>query len=183
MLISPTIYGNVMLGPTAQDLTDRTDTGTSEAGFAFLLEKGRAIMPALLGEEVTAAYAGLRAATEHSDYVIDVDRSLRYALAGGIRSTGLTAGMAIAEHLVGLLRDAGLELTPEGRPAAAATDAESRRGVHPALPGPGRESRTIPSTGASSASASGSPRVSCAMRSPRPSRRRGWTGSGAVLGP
>jgi glycerol-3-phosphate dehydrogenase len=112
VLISPTIYGNVMLGPTAQDLTDRADTGTSEAGFDFLLSKGAAIMPALLAEEVTAAYAGLRAATEHSDYLIDVDGPARYALVGGIRSTGLTAGMAIAEHLVGELAAAGLVLTP-----------------------------------------------------------------------
>jgi glycerol-3-phosphate dehydrogenase len=112
VLISPTIYGNVMLGPTAQDLTDRTDTGTSEAGFAFLRAKGTAIMPALLDEEVTAAYAGLRAATEHDDYVIEVDGPQRYAVAGGIRSTGLTAGLAIAEYLVGELRAAGLVLEP-----------------------------------------------------------------------
>ena len=40
VLISPTVYGNVMLGPTAEDLTDRTDTGSSESGLAFLREKG-----------------------------------------------------------------------------------------------------------------------------------------------
>lgn len=112
VLISPTIYGNVMLGPTAHDLTDRGDTGTSEAGFAFLREKGSAIMPTLLDEEVTAAYAGLRAATEHNDYVIEVDGPRRYAVAGGIRSTGLTAGLAIAEYLVGRLGAAGLVLEP-----------------------------------------------------------------------
>jgi glycerol-3-phosphate dehydrogenase len=112
VLISPTIYGNVMLGPTAQDLTDRADTGTSESGFEFLLTKGAAIMPALLGEEVTAAYAGLRAATEHSDYVIEVDGRQRYAVAGGIRSTGLTAGLAIAEYVVDEMRASGLQLIP-----------------------------------------------------------------------
>jgi glycerol-3-phosphate dehydrogenase len=112
VLISPTIYGNVMLGPTAHDLTDRTDTGTSEGGFDFLLSKGRALMPRLLAEEVTAAYAGLRAATEHGDYLIEVDAGQRYVLAGGIRSTGLSAGMAIAEHVRGLLGAAGLYLEP-----------------------------------------------------------------------
>ena len=73
VLVSPTIYGNVMLGPTAEDLTDKGATGTSEAGFDFLLDKGRRLMPDLLDEEVTASYAGLRAATEHGDYLIDVD--------------------------------------------------------------------------------------------------------------
>lgn len=111
VLVSPTIYGNVMLGPTAEDLTDRTDTSTSEAGFAFLLEKGRRIMPDLLEEEVTASYAGLRAATEHSDYVVDVDAEQGYVLLGGIRSTGLTASMALAEHVEHLLTTAGVGLS------------------------------------------------------------------------
>jgi len=39
VLVSPTIYGNVMLGPTSEDLQDRTATATSEAGFEFLLDK------------------------------------------------------------------------------------------------------------------------------------------------
>jgi len=112
VLVSPTIYGNVMLGPTSEDLDDRANTATSEAGFEFLLAKGRAIMPQLLDEEVTAAYAGLRAATEHSDYVVDADASQRYVLLGGIRSTGLTASMALAEHVVELMSAAGLTLEP-----------------------------------------------------------------------
>jgi glycerol-3-phosphate dehydrogenase len=110
VLVSPTIYGNVMLGPTAEDLDDRTATGTSEAGFEFLLSKGAKLVPKLLSEEVTAAYAGLRAAIDHGDYLIEADPAKRYLLIGGIRSTGLTAGMAIAEHVHGLLEDAGMPL-------------------------------------------------------------------------
>jgi glycerol-3-phosphate dehydrogenase len=110
VLISPTVYGNVMLGPTAEDMTDRGDTSTTEDGYAFLLEKGERIMPRLLREEVTAAYAGLRAAGDVPDYTVDVDAGQRYAVAGGIRSTGLTSSMAVAEHLVALLGRAGLEL-------------------------------------------------------------------------
>ncbi|WP_454792442.1 FAD-dependent oxidoreductase [Mycolicibacterium lutetiense] len=112
VLVSPTIYGNVMLGPTSEDLTDRTATGTSETGFEFLLEKGRALMPKLLAEEVTATYAGLRAAIDHGDYLIEADPAQHYLLVGGIRSTGLTAGMAIAEYARDQLVSAGLELTP-----------------------------------------------------------------------
>ncbi|GAA4057150.1 NAD(P)/FAD-dependent oxidoreductase [Actinomadura miaoliensis] len=110
VLVSPTIYGNVMLGPTAEDMTDRADTATTEDGYEFLLRRGERIMPRLLREEVTATYAGLRAASDVPDYTIEVDAAQRYAVAGGIRSTGLTAGMAIAEHLLGLLGEAGLEL-------------------------------------------------------------------------
>lgn len=114
VLISPTIYGNVMLGPTAEDLSDRTDTSTSEDGYDFLLTKGERLMPRLLAEEVTASYAGLRAAIDHPDYLIEATPAQRYLLVGGIRSTGLTAGIAIAEHARTLLEEAGLTLRDRG---------------------------------------------------------------------
>lgn len=114
VLISPTIYGNVMLGPTSEDLKDRTATATSEAGLDFLLDKGRMLMPRLLNEEITATYAGLRAAIDHGDYLIEPDPAQRYLLVGGIRSTGLTAGMAVAEYAREQLAAAGLTLTPVG---------------------------------------------------------------------
>jgi len=111
VLISPTVYGNVMLGPTAEDLPDKTETSTSETGLGLLWQKGMAIMPALMREEVTAAYAGLRPATEHSDYQIRLYRKQHYVCAGGIRSTGVSGCMGIAEYVVELLGDAGLELS------------------------------------------------------------------------
>jgi glycerol-3-phosphate dehydrogenase len=114
MLVAPTVYGNVLLGPTAQDIDDRRDTATTADGLASLLAAGRKIMPELLDEEVTATYAGLRAATEHRDYQIRVDGSLRYACAAGIRSTGLSASLGIAEYLVDQLAAAGLALTERG---------------------------------------------------------------------
>jgi glycerol-3-phosphate dehydrogenase len=111
VLVSPTIYGNVMLGPTAEDLSDRTATGTSEDGLAFLLGKAEQLMPRLLDEEITATYAGLRAAIGRGDYLIECSAQLRYLLVGGIRSTGLSSAMGVAEHVRDLLREAGLRLT------------------------------------------------------------------------
>jgi glycerol-3-phosphate dehydrogenase len=117
VLIAPTVYGNVLLGPTAQDIDDRADTATTADGLASLNEAGRRILPRLAGEEVTATYAGLRAATEHRDYQIRVDATRRYVCAAGIRSTGLSASLGIAEHVVGLMGEAGLPL--RGRNGAA----------------------------------------------------------------
>jgi glycerol-3-phosphate dehydrogenase len=111
VLVSPTIYGNVMVGPTSENLEDRTATGTSEEGFEFLVSKGRELMPSLFDEEITATYAGLRAAIDQNDYLIDIDAQARYLLVGGIRSTGLTSGMAIAEYVTGLLDGAGVDVT------------------------------------------------------------------------
>lgn len=118
VLISPTVYGNVMLGPTAEDVADRGDTATTRAGFDFLLDKGGRLMPRLLEEEITASYAGLRAAIDRDDYLIEADAERRYLLVGGIRSTGLSASLAIAEHARELLGAAGLGLVPRaGLPA------------------------------------------------------------------
>ncbi|MFN8022799.1 MAG: NAD(P)/FAD-dependent oxidoreductase [Acidimicrobiales bacterium] len=112
VLVAPTVFGNVMLGPTADDIDDREATGSTEAGIRKLLEQGRRILPALLDEEVTAVYAGLRAATEHSDYQLSAHADLRYVCLGGIRSTGLTASMALGEETIELLAGAGLALVP-----------------------------------------------------------------------
>ena len=110
VLISPTVYGNVMLGPTAEDLKDKTDKSTSASGIDMLWQKGKAIMPALLDEEVTATYAGLRAATQHSDYQIRLHKEQNYVCVGGIRSTGVSACLGIAEHVAGVLAEAGVAL-------------------------------------------------------------------------
>ena len=111
VLVAPTVFGNIMLGPTADEVTDRSATGTTRAGIDALLAKGRRILPGLVHEEVTAVYAGLRAATEHSDYQLTAHSDSRYVCLGGIRSTGLTSSMAVAEEAVVLLSSIGLEAT------------------------------------------------------------------------
>jgi glycerol-3-phosphate dehydrogenase len=112
VLIAPTVFGNVMLGPTAEDLRDKSDAGSTAAGLARLRAEGRRILPALLDHEVTAVYAGLRAATEHVDYQLTVDAAEGYVRVAGIRSTGLSASMAIAEHVRDELAAGGLALEP-----------------------------------------------------------------------
>lgn len=116
VLVSPTVYGNVLLGPTAEDLHDRTATGTTADGLRGLLAHGRRIVPALLDEEVTATYAGLRAATEHVDYCYLVDAPGRYVRVGGIRSTGVTSCLALAERVTADLAEAGVAMSPLQHP-------------------------------------------------------------------
>ena len=133
-------------------------------------------MPDLLDEEVTATYAGLRAATDHGDYLIDVDAAQRYLLVGGIRSTGLTAGMAIAEHVRGLLAEAGLDLADRDDLPPPPRMPNLGEAVTAALPGRRPDRRRPGLRHASSASASGSPPARSATPSPRPSRRPTSTG-------
>ena len=118
VLVAPTVFGNVMVGPTAVDMESKDDTGSTAEGLAYLRSLADRLVPDLADHEVTSVYVGLRAATEHSDYQVGVNPGQRYAWAGGIRSTGLTASMAIAEHLRDELDRAGLALreTREGLP-------------------------------------------------------------------
>ncbi|MEU6598135.1 FAD-dependent oxidoreductase [Streptomyces flaveolus] len=116
VLVAPTVHGNVLLGPTAEDLREKRATGSTADGLDALRDKGRRVLPALLEEEVTAVYAGLRAATGHEDYRITAHPGQAYVTVGGIRSTGLTASLAIAAHVTGLLADGGLDLGPEREP-------------------------------------------------------------------
>jgi glycerol-3-phosphate dehydrogenase len=118
VLIAPTVFGNVMLGPTAEDVERKDDTSSTPKGLAYLRSEGERIMPELLDHEVTAVYVGLRAATEHADYQLSVHGPEGYARVAGIRSTGLSSSMAIAEHVRKEMANAGLRLEPRpaGRP-------------------------------------------------------------------
>jgi L-2-hydroxyglutarate oxidase LhgO len=113
VLISPTVYGNILLGPTAEDLKDKSASQTTTDGLNMLIDKGRMILPQLLDEEVTATYSGMRAATEHSDYQIQMHADQNYLCAGGIRSTGISSALGIAEYAAELLAEAGLSLKPK----------------------------------------------------------------------
>jgi glycerol-3-phosphate dehydrogenase len=115
VLVSPTAYGNVLLGPTADDVSSKTNKATTAEGLDYLLEQGGRILPDLGSYEVTATYVGLRAATEDPDYQLRFHPDRRYACAGGIRSTGVTGAMGIAEHVREGLADAGLELERSAR--------------------------------------------------------------------
>jgi glycerol-3-phosphate dehydrogenase len=113
VLVAPTVFGNVIVGPTAEEVERKDDTSSTREGLAFLAAEAKRIVPKLSEHDVTAAYVGLRAATEHSDYQLTVHAPEGYACVGGIRSTGLSASMAIAEYVRNELETAGLELRPK----------------------------------------------------------------------
>jgi glycerol-3-phosphate dehydrogenase len=131
VLVAPTVYGNLLLGPTADDIGDRSDTATTAAGLSAVLAAGTRILPPLAAEEVTATYAGLRAATEHRDYQILIDAARRYARVAGIRSTGLSASLGIAEYVAGQLGDAGLPLKERDAPEPPVMPYIGEAGVRP----------------------------------------------------
>jgi glycerol-3-phosphate dehydrogenase len=136
VLVSPTVFGNVMVGPTAEDVPSKADTSSTAAGLDYLVGETERILPALLDFDLTAVYVGLRAATEHADFQIAFEDG--YACVGGIRSTGLSASMAIAEHV----RE-GLEL--EAAPRAPLSPPPRMPNIGEAFPRPYRQAELIAS--------------------------------------
>ena len=97
VLLTRTVFGNLLLGPTAEDQDDRVHARTDEAVLRRIMREGEVMLPALAGQPVTATFAGLRPATEHRDYQLTADPEARFITVGGIRSTGLSASLGLGD--------------------------------------------------------------------------------------
>jgi glycerol-3-phosphate dehydrogenase len=98
VVVCPTIFGNVLVGPTAEEQDSRSDARVDAAELRALVERGRQILPGLGRHGVTATHAGIRPASEHKDYQIKWYAE-HYCCVGGIRSTGLSAALGIASRV------------------------------------------------------------------------------------
>ena len=102
VVVARTIFGNVLVGPTAEEQADRERAAVDAGTLQALIDHARRIAPALAEMPVTATYAGLRPATERTEYRITTDPDRRVIDVGGIRSTGLTGSLGIAAHVFDL---------------------------------------------------------------------------------
>lgn len=103
VVVCRTVFGNVLVGPTAEDQDSKTDASTNADALKELVAKGIDIIPQLANCEVTTAYAGLRPATEFQDYQIRHFQDRNYISVGGIRSTGLSSSLGIASYVSELI--------------------------------------------------------------------------------
>jgi glycerol-3-phosphate dehydrogenase len=110
VVLCPTIFGNVLIGPTAEDQDDRKRAAVDQATLQTLLETAARLLPALAHMPVTAVYAGLRPASERGEYRLYSDPDRKLVTVGGIRSTGLTAALGIGQYV---MRELGSTLSHE----------------------------------------------------------------------
>lgn len=103
ILLARTAFGNVIVGPTAEEQDDRQRASVDTATLQGLIAQAVELVPALADVEVTAAFAGLRPATEAKEYRISLDLDRALVAVGGIRSTGLTAALGIASYVADLI--------------------------------------------------------------------------------
>ncbi|MBR3494167.1 MAG: NAD(P)/FAD-dependent oxidoreductase [Clostridia bacterium] len=98
VLVSPTVHGNVLLGPTAMDIEDGLDTATTAGGLAECLQKSALTWPKVSTRTAVTNFAGIRAHEEHGDFLVGEAAPLFYE-AAGFESPGLTSAPALAEEL------------------------------------------------------------------------------------
>jgi glycerol-3-phosphate dehydrogenase len=99
VVVCRTAFGNVLVGPTAEEQKSRDDASVTTEELLALKAKGEEIIPALADIPITATYAGIRPATQFKDYCIEAFQDKRYISVGGIRSTGLSGALGIAHHV------------------------------------------------------------------------------------
>lgn len=99
ILIVPTIFGNVLVGPTADPVTDRDDRRVTGDGIERLWETATRMLPGLTDHMVTTTFAGMRPGTDPSGYQIIPRLEDRWVTVAGIRSTGLSAALGVAEYV------------------------------------------------------------------------------------
>ena len=100
VLVSPTVHGNILLGPTAMDIEDGRDVSTTAEALAEALAKARLTWPGVTLRNVITTFAGIRAHEKRGDFTVGGVPGVAKAYETiGIESPGLTAAPAIAEML------------------------------------------------------------------------------------
>lgn len=108
ILVSPTVDGNLLLGPTAENLDNKTDVSTTAAGLAKVREQANEQVSGINMGKVITSFSGLRSTGSTGDFIINEKDC--FVNCAGIESPGLSASPAIALYVAELLRNAGLEL-------------------------------------------------------------------------
>ena len=111
ILVTPTVDGNLLLGPTSENREDREDTATTAEGLATVARLAAKSVPSVNLRAVITSFTGLRSCSPGHDFVIESSKNRPQLVEiTGIESPGLSSAPAIAEYAVGLLKEMGLPL-------------------------------------------------------------------------
>jgi glycerol-3-phosphate dehydrogenase len=133
VLVSPTVDGTLIVGPTAEDIGDKSDTRTTADGMRKVIESATRVWEQVPIGGVIATFSGLRAHGDHGDFVVgEVPDAPFFFNAAAMESPGLTAAPAVAEWLakqIGRTLNAqrstfNVQHTAAWKPFRAMTDAE-----------------------------------------------------------
>jgi glycerol-3-phosphate dehydrogenase len=129
ILVASTLHGNVIVGPNANFVDDKTNKDMTREGVEEIWSGGKKLVPSVNRKHIIAEFAGLRATGNaatpnpeidyHQDFIIEIPMEVQGLVnLGGIESPGFSASPAIAVKVIELLREAGepLEEKPDWNP-------------------------------------------------------------------
>lgn len=106
ILISPTVHGNLLLGPTAIDIEDKEGTNTTREGLDQVIAGANLNVKNIPMRQVITSFAGLRAHEDGHEFIIEeVADAKGFIDCAGIESPGLTSSPAIGEMVADLLKE------------------------------------------------------------------------------
>ena len=112
ILVTPTVHGNLLVGPTAEDISDKEGVDTTASGIARVMEMGGRSVSELDGRQVITSFAGLRAHLTAdgkviSDFLIqETEDAKGFFDVAGIESPGLSAAPALGEYVAEMVNRA-----------------------------------------------------------------------------
>ena len=106
ILISPTVHGNLLLGPTAIDIEDKEGTNTTREGLDQVIAGANLNVKNIPMRQVITSFAGLRAHEDGHEFIIEeLEDAKGFIDCAGIESPGLTSSPAIGEMVAGILKE------------------------------------------------------------------------------
>ena len=106
VLVTPTVHGNLLIGPTALDIEDKEGNCTSGSGLNEVMEKAGVNVKNLPLRQVITSFAGLRAHEEGHEFILgEVEEVPGFIDCAGIESPGLSGCPAIGKYIANLLKE------------------------------------------------------------------------------
>lgn len=109
ILVTPTVDGNLLIGPTSVDMEDKEDTATTVQGLRQVMTQAKENVPGIPLQETITSFCGLRAVGSTGDFIIRAPQK-GFIHVAGIESPGLSASPAIGEYVLELLKEQGVIL-------------------------------------------------------------------------
>lgn len=111
-LMCPTIHGNMLVGPTAEDQPSKEDKSTSAEGLASIATDVRNLVPNVNLRDTITQYSGLRPNRNPEGLHVDIYEDLYgYINLSGVRSTGLTLSVAMGKYVAQKMLEIGAKMT------------------------------------------------------------------------
>lgn len=105
VLVTPTVHGNLLVGPDAEDLDDKGAVNTTIDGLRYVADVAKRSVKELPLNMAITNFAGLRARTEKDDFIIEEVKDAKgFINVAGIESPGLSSAPSIAVYAVDILK-------------------------------------------------------------------------------